>query len=665
MATAPEIARRPARPFHTQASLHTLSHLAAPTLALVCLAALLAGAQAYLLTARQVDTRVAAGSRAAARMFANVYAPERDSRGRFSWAGPATQLRFGPVARADALALELSLGPPPPQLVGTALQLAASGRPLGSITLDERPRRYMVLVPRDLPGGELVVDLRGETVTVPPDVRPVGVRLEAASLSPLGAGPIWPSPLLLGIQSGLLALAALLLARVGARPAWAALGAALLAGGLLAAFASSYLHYSAYAGRLALALALLLGLTHWGLPIFERWASWAGPPRLLRGLWCVALLACALRLAGSLYPLFSAYDIRLNVGRLLGLLGGILVDTNESFEFRGGTAIYPAGPYLALVPGLLLGLAPAPLVQAGIALLDGLSVLATGLLARRLGLAPRAALIATLVAAIVPIGLTSLYYGHTAQIFGQALMPPLALALLRAYQRNRWRDWLAAGALLCMALLSHIGVSILALAWLGLLWLALGAVAARRRAKPAARRREEAEASAWRRLTATLAISAALGLLLVYAPLAAVALQGLRHAGAQVGAEATAPAYNLIARAFWIAYNPLGILLALPGMLLLPRLQGAAGALVGSWLAACALFWAVEMWSGLQVRYLIFMTPLVAIACGQLLDQLARRGAAGRVAALAVLGLVLAQTWLLWHAGAFDNVGPSMVPLLR
>lgn len=665
MATAPEIARRSARPFQPRASLHTLSYLAARALALACLAALLAGAQAYLLTTRQVDTRVAAGSRAAGRMFANVYAPERDSRGRFSWAGPATQLRFGPVAQADALALELSLGPPPPPLVGTALVLTAGGRALGSITVDAQPRRYMVLVPRDMLGGELVVDLRGKTVTVPPDVRAVGVRLEAASLSPLGAGPIWPSPQVAALQSALLALAALLLARVGARPAWSGMGAALLAGGLLAAFGSSYLQYGAYAGRLALALALLLGLTHWGLPIFERWAGWAGPPHLLRSLWRVALLACALRLAGSLYPLFSAYDIRLNVGRLLGLLGGTLVDTNESFEFRGGTAIYPAGPYLALVPGLLLGLAPAPLVQAGIALLDGLSVLATGLLARRLGLAPRAALVAALVAAIVPIGLTSLYYGHTAQIFGQAMMPPLALALLRAYERNRWRDWLATGALLCAALLSHIGVSILAVAWFGLFWLALGTMAARRSKKPAADRQGDAEASAWRRLTAMLAISAAVGLLLVYAPLAAVALQGLRHAGAQVGAEAAAPAYNLIARAFWIAYHPLGILLALPGMLLLPRLHGAAGALVGSWLAACALFWAVEMWSGLQVRYLIFLTPLVAIMCGQLLDRLARRGAAGRMAAVAVLGVVLVQTWLLWHAGAFENVAPSMVPLLR
>lgn len=689
MATAPEVARRPARPFQTRASLHTLSHLAGLTLALVCLAALLAVAQAALLTARQVDTRVAAGSRAAARMFANVYMPERDSRGRFSWAGPDAKLRFGQVARADALGLEISLGPPPPQLVGTVLKLVAGGRTLGSITVDARPRRYQVLVPRDLLGGELVVELRGETVAVPPDVRRVGVRLESAGISPLGAGLVWPSPQLLAVQSGLLALAALLLARVGARPAWAAAGAALLAGGLLAAFHSAYLQHEAYAGRLALALALLLGLTHWGMPLFERWAGWAGPPRLLRGLWCVALLACALRLAGSLYPLFSAYDIRLNVGRLLGLLGGILVDTNESFEFRGGTAIYPAGPYLALVPGLLLGLAPAPLVQAGIALLDGLSVLAIGLLARRLGLAPRAALVATLVAAIVPIGLTSLYYGHTAQIFGQALMAPLALALLRACERNRWRDWLAAGALLCMALLSHIGVSILAVAWLGLLWLALGAMAARRRMRPAPGmaeltkvgsprpdhapvetepKREEAyafSAGGWRRLTAMLAISGVVGLLLVYAPLAAVALQGLRHAGAQVGAEATPPAYNLIARAFWIAYHPLGMLLALPGMVLLPRLRGAAGALVGCWLAACALFWAVEMWSGLQVRYLIFLTPLAAIASGQLLDRLARRGTAGRVAAIAVLGLVLAQTWLLWHAGAFDNIAPSMVPLLR
>jgi hypothetical protein len=279
-------------------------------------------------------------------------------------------------------------------------------------------------------------------------------------------------------------------------------------------------------------------------------------------------------------------------------------------------------------------------------------VLATGLLARRLGASPRAALIATLVAAVAPIGFTSLYYGHTAQIFGQALMAPLALALLMAFERPRPLIWIVAGALLSIALLTHIGVSILAVAWLGLLWLALGL---RRAVSPAA----------WRGLTLTLALSCAIGSLFAYAPVAAMKIAELRSAGAQVLQDDTLPAYSLIARAFWISYHPLGITLALPGLLLLRRLPRGGGALVGCWAAAVALFWAVEIWTGLQVRYLVFLTPLVAIGAGLLLDRLAALHTAGRAAAWAVLGLALAQTCAIWYAGAFANVAPSMVPLLR
>jgi hypothetical protein len=622
-------------------------------LAVLCAAALLVAAQAYLLTARRVAPDLGAGSREAEQVLGGVYDVEADARGMFRWSSGRSQIHFEQVARGDAVVLVLSLGPPPQALAGAPVRLGLGDRASVMISADAQPRRYQVLIPEDaLRGGDLTVELRSATVAVVPDVRQVGVRIERASVRSLGKHLIWPAAGRVIPQTVLLALAALLLVRLRVRPRWAIALVALIALGLLAAFQSQYLLFTTYVARLAVALALLLALTLWALPLLERTAAWAGPPRVLRAFWCAALLACALRLIGSLYPLFSAYDLKLNVDRLLSTLAGTLVMTNQAFEFRGAVTVYPPGPYLVLLPGLLLGLAPGLLVQAGIALLDGLSVLATGLLARRLGLSPLGALIAAFAAALAPISLTSLYYGHTAQLFGQALMAPLALTLLIAFERPRPRYWFAAGTLLSIALLTHIGVTILAVAWLGMLWLALGL---RRSVAPAV----------WRCLTLTLLLSGAIGALFAYAPVAAMKIAELGSVGTKVLQDDTRPAYSLIARAFWISFHPLGILLALPGLFLLRRLPRGAGLLVGCWLAAVALFWAVEMLTGLQVRYLVFLAPLVAIAVGMLLDKLAALSAAGRVAAYAVLGLVLAQSCALWYAGAFANVAPSMVPLLR
>ena len=41
----------------------------------------------------------------------------------------------------------------------------------------------------------------------------------------------------------------------------------------------------------------------------------------------------------------------LNVDRLWNTLTGTPVMTNRSFEFQGGTTVYPAGSYLVLLPG--------------------------------------------------------------------------------------------------------------------------------------------------------------------------------------------------------------------------------------------------------------------------------------------------------------------------
>ena len=39
--------------------------------------------------------------------------------------------------------------------------------------------------------------------------------------------------------------------------------------------------------------------------------------------------------------------------------------THRSIEFHNGITVYPPGPYLALMPGLLVGLTPQLLLQAG------------------------------------------------------------------------------------------------------------------------------------------------------------------------------------------------------------------------------------------------------------------------------------------------------------
>lgn len=52
-------------------------------------------------------------------------------------------------------------------------------------------------------------------------------------------------------------------------------------------------------------------------------------------------------------------------------------------------------------------------------------------------------------------------------------MLPLALLLLAALTSNQARMWVGAAAVLSIALLTHIGVAVLATAWLSLLWVVL------------------------------------------------------------------------------------------------------------------------------------------------------------------------------------------------
>jgi hypothetical protein len=619
----------------------------------VCVA-LLVAAEAVRLSAGGPSELPLADRREAPVLTRGFHDVERDGRGAYRWTDGDARAVLAHPGQGGPLELRLALGPAAPG--GPArLGVAVAGGPPVELPVAPEPRVYRLLAPPGPAAPELQVALVSQTAQVGDDPRSIGVRVEALAARPVGEGLRWPAPATPAAQALILGCVGLVALRAGL--SWRSAAAATAAVALALALLPFGYEQAAprYLARLALAASLLAALTLAALPALERHPAWLGPPEQARALWGVVMLACAIRLAGALFPPFAAYDLNLNLGRLMATVGGTLVATNESFEFGGGLTVYPSGPYLVLMPGMLLGLTPKLAVQGGIALVDGLATLGVAALGRALLMGRRPLLFACLAYAAVPIALTTLYYGHTAQAFGQALMAPLAAALLLGLRGSGgpWA-WLIAWALFSAALLSHIGVSILALAWLGLAWLALAVT-------------RRLDGPTWRRLTSTLVLGGLAGLVFVYGPVVLSHLAIVTRLDFGGEGVAPAPAYNLIAKAWWIAYTPLGLLLAAAGLALLRPLRLPLGAaeLLGAWAGAALLFWAVEMATGLQVRYLVFLTPIACLLAGLSLSWLAERRAYGRVAAWVLTLALLVGGAAGWFPGVFERIAPSMVPLLR
>jgi hypothetical protein len=593
-------------------------------------------------------------------LLSNAHEPEFDGSTQFRWTTGNTRIAFDRAIAVGPSELRIVAGAHPPGLDPPTFSIIADGARLGPLPLGEQRRIYRVLVPERLAWSpQLTVALETSTVIVPPDTRAVGMRLEGATLSMLGGRMRWPAPGLVLAQA--LLLGALLV--IGRR---LALRSALLAGLLIAAaalelavLATQPLVAASFTQRLALAGITLAAATVVLLPALEHAGSRVSglDKQYMRTLWALTLLALGLRLIGALYPLYSAHDLPLNVERLERTISGTLISTNRSFEFRSGVTIYPPGPYLALLPALLAGVSPALLVQGGNAIVDGLGALAVGVLALRLGAGRRVALLATLLYAALPVMLTSLYWGHSAQVFGQGLMAPLALALLAAFNQPRRRAWFLAGALLACAFLSHIGVTIIALGWLGLLWLLV-------------RARNTVSTHTWRQLTLTLLAAGLVGLALVYGPALALKVDQTAQVGERVLNERYASQF-LIWRALLISFYTLGpallaagfITLALaPGKLHLP--SGGTDLLL-AWGAVTLLFCAVEVVTGLQVRYFVFFAPLACLLIALALDRLAGYGRIGMLVSWAIALALVVQGSAAWYNAVLNDVQMSMVPLLR
>jgi hypothetical protein len=648
-------ARKPA--YHTAPHVRHGGYTALRLLLLaVPVALVLILAQSLLLSSWATMAHLPVSAPATEFLSSGFFDAETDPRGAYRWSSGTGEIRLPVMGQGQAHIFTLALGP---TFAGHGVDQMGVGFAGGSasrIELDSVPRRYHFVVPRHaLHDPMLSVSIQSETVTVPPDTRPVGVRVEQAALEAKGGPLVWLAPSHMLVQLVVLACGVLLGARLAYPLAFS--GAMLVLIGVVLAlfFVGQPLLFYPTLVRWSVALVFLVLVTYAVLPPLERYAAWLAPPALLRILWGVALLACALRLAGSLYPLFAAFDLHLNVERFITTVSGNLVVTSRSIEFRNGITVYPPGAYIVFLPGVLAGIAPPLLIQGCLAIVDGFGALTTALLACALGAHRRAAIFSALVYAAVPIHLTALWFGLTAQIFGQALMAPLAIALLVALRSTAWRPWLVVGALFTVSLLTHIGVAIIAVAWLGLVWLLVGW-------------RHTISRAVWWRFAGVLAAGVLVSIIGIYGYVIGLKLAEMQYVTDKLQTSDYVPAYGLIWRAFLISFHTPGLLLAVVGLVLLfwqGRLPHGGAALMGGWLGVVGVFLAIELLTALQVRYIYFVTPLACVAIGSTLAAWAARSAAGARTAWLLVLLLLVQGSIMWYQGAMADVMMSMSPLLR
>jgi 4-amino-4-deoxy-L-arabinose transferase and related glycosyltransferases of PMT family len=586
------------------------------------------------------------------------HASERDQRGRYRWSTGESHISFPQLAGNQRLGVRLNLGPPPPTIPNPAIELGfADGSDL-RFNASEQARIYYLLLPeRAARAGQIPIKIQSEWTQVGDDERHVSLRFEGASLRVYGAGLTWPNLWVITLQ-GFILLCGLAITRALQLPLLGLGGAVLLllSAGLIYIASVQALVLQSYLLRLAVVTLLLTLLSYSLLPwLIKRWGA-QFEPDLLRAFWGASLVAIALRLTGVLYPTFAAHDLALNVDRLLKSVTGNLLITNHSFEFGGGTTVYPPGPYLTIQPLLLFGITPPLLVAGAMAFIDGLNAFAVGLLAQRFGLDKRSASMAAMLFAAVPVTWMPLFFGHSAQIFGQAMMLPLLLALLAAFQQpDSLRYWMLAGLALSVALLSHIGVTVIAVAWLGIAWLLIVL-------------RRVGSGHARIALFSLITISSLIALALIYGMVLGSHLEQTQEIGQEaLGQELQSSAAWLIWRGFLVGYNSLGLILPALGLALFTRhkLPSAGWQFVLAWLLVALLFLAVELSIGLQVRYIYFLAPLVCVLSGYLLGYLSRFGRLLELASWAIIVFLLIQSSTTWYNGVLFDARVSMVALLR
>lgn len=544
----------------------------------------------------------------------------------FKWAFEDARLVFPGVGQGVyAAELDVATGQPAPS---TPSAWSLGTAPLVTLALAPTPRVYHVLVPA--PAGDL--DLRIHTPPFHPsnDRRDLGFAVDAFGFASLDAA--LPAVPVLAWLAGCLLVSCLLLIRCGV-PTQVVVAAGAGEMFLLAALLVwQRLGLTTFLPRLAaILLAAYIG-TIMLLPLIRSGARGfaldipRGEVQAIAGL---AALAFVIRLGGMLHPQAYTSDLGLHVNNLISVTAGrVLFTEGLPSEAGGGQAPYPPGGYVALLPWQLFA-SPRLVVQAGNACADSLVVMWLWLLLRAGGAAGDAALFAGALYLFATPLLTSFSIGEMANIWGQSVVAPMALLLLR------WRQGLAPSALLfaglLVAFLGHSGVFLSLLAFFAV-YLALLML----------------ERGPWLRLGALIACA----VLVVGGAYYSAFLQ-------QVAGRSAVPRIPFGFGWLWhvvrLALEPdgrIGIVLAALGGIGLWQFMARPGALrplVLAWWLSVLLTLVPLLWSRQTVRWEAFLFPALALCGGLALGDLRGRGRASRTLSYVLLGLVVFWGAARWY----------------
>jgi hypothetical protein len=357
----------------------------------------------------------------------------------------------------------------------------------------------------------------------------------------------------------------------------------------------------------------------------------------VRALTVLVILAWAIRLGGLIHPQARTSDLGLHMHNLENLIAGEVIFTEDlPGEAGGGPAPYPPAQYVMLAPWHLLANSEQ-VIRIGNTLVDSLVIAALWLVLRMAGAPAIAALFAGGLYLFATPLLNAMLVGEMANVWGQALVAPLALLLVCWQQSHAGRrPDLVLGIGMAIGLLGHFGVFLSLLIFLGVYALL------------------QFPRGPWLRFAAIVAVALLAMIVLYYSSFATILAErgGVRVPfgwGRLRGALATS---------FGLAgmVGPLLGLLGLAGLALLlrdMRARVAAGVVLGPLLAAWFCSTLISLGSLLftqqALRWEAFLFPALALTGGIALAGLHRQGRLGRSTAYALLAVSCVRGAALWY----------------
>ncbi|NJP06870.1 MAG: hypothetical protein HC837_15260 [Chloroflexaceae bacterium] len=595
------------------------------------------------------------GVRADRHLLHGFFSQEEDASGtRYRWTKGESTISINGFATLSHPLLILNIGGIPPDVTPPRpVDMRTDEHAWMTLPVKAEPRRYYMLMPPDvLADGQLELGLRSDTAPTASDRRSIGIRLDSVAIT-------WPmNELVLPTWPVLLVQWLIVLTVLGMAwrleyhwTGWLIAGIATVV--LLAVLTAANLFIaSAWHSSLLVASSALLLLIWAVYPRLSHLLPGQPAQALRQWRWLLLLTIAVLgiRLLGSLYPVFDSHDWYIHEERLMKLQWGSLLLYDKPAEFSKRLAIVPPAFYLLVSPLSLLTANTVVVMQGFYAFLDGCSVLFLALLVRYLGGSQRAAVLAALILAFLPIQYTALWWGFGPQVVGQALTLLLALFVIQPRLRPLLL-WAAATVLFTLIMLIHVGTALLAGFWLSGT-LALSWFFHRRTHQH------------WHGWFIVIVVTALITIVLLYSEVITMHVRGL------AGNERLAWTAEDYGRIWWtlgslnVSFAPIGTLLAVVSLIALTLFTPLPQRwLLIAWVGTALLFFAVDLALGLQIRYAYFVVPLVCAGLGWLLDRMISRHWTGWLLCIGIIGLIAFAGLSLWFYGVVPGDKPSLRPL--